>query len=167
MATKKSFLKNKKVLKKTIGHELGSSVAGLAAFEGSRALTNFAKTKITNEKIVKAIGPAKFLLGGAAHLLIDDSKTSGKYISKIGYALMIQGGDNMVDDFVPEETKTKMFLSGVGNTTKTKKEKNSTSDFDWEAAAAEAEAELKNGNSDDDEMAGVTAKREDAVMHVI
>ena len=142
MAKKSKLFKNLKEVKKSaMGTIISSSITG-GTYLASKAAGNYVTSKLENPKYKNIPGPGMVIIGMALEAFSDN-----QYLTAVGRGIAIAGFDKSANDFLPEETKTKMFLNGVpsvGQTTKNETQQKYDNEY-FANLAREAEQEaLRN-----------------------
>lgn len=130
--TKKSFLRNKPM--EGVGKRVATNLIGSATCVGAACLDGKIKEKVTDpakQKYLKAIGPGLVLLSLASDIFIEN-----EYVTSATRGLGNYGSLKSAKDFIPEETKAKIGLAGLGASEGTTVIDGTP---DWNKLAAEAE----------------------------
>ena len=111
MAKKVKFLNTKKVGSRIMPAAVDSAVAS-----GGFLAARIAGNKITEKKpkFAKARGPMAFVLGTVISAVANEKDSMGRQLQNFGIGMAAYGGNEMADAFIPEETRTKMGLTGLG-----------------------------------------------------
>lgn len=133
---KSRFLKPVKQVKKEIGKTFLNSAVSGGGFLGAKILTNKFGPKITNEKLRRVLGPAKYLIG-----TVLEAFSAQPQMAALGRGIAVSGMDTSATDFIPADIQAKLSLNTPAITTDPLLglDVNGGKGFDWEKAAAEAE----------------------------
>jgi len=112
---KRKFLDTKNIGKKIMPAVVDGAVSGTGYLAGKIAANKLSEK---NPKIVKVKGPAAFLLGSLIAATANDKDKTGHLIRQFGMGMSTYGAAEMADAFIPEDTKAKLGLSGLGLTDK-------------------------------------------------
>ena len=111
MARKSKLFRDLKTVKKTAGKTaMNSGITVGTSLVGTGAM-NLISAKIENENMRKAMGPLALVAGMALEAFSENPQ-----LAAVGRGLAVAGGYKTAETFIPEETKAKLGLSGVGNT---------------------------------------------------
>ena len=103
---------------KNIGKNFVPAVVDAGVSSGGYLAGKIVANKISakNPKFVKAKGPVAFLLGTTIAAVSNTKDRTGQMLKNFGIGISTYGGAEMADAFIPEDTKAKLGLSGLGIT---------------------------------------------------
>lgn len=146
MAKKVKLIRSMKDVKKNVVPALTTTAAEAAGFIGATsggnliisALEKKAKDPVKFAKTKKILGPIQFGLGFAVKLFGNE-----QHVQAVGSGMCMAGVSQMADDFIPDDVKTKMGLTGLGASKTIDASFNRDLDAEFEQMAQQAAAEME------------------------
>jgi hypothetical protein len=159
MARKSKLFKDLKIVKKTAGKTALNGVITGGAFLAGKGALNLLSPKIENENMRKALGPIAAVAGMALEAFSENPQ-----LAAVGRGLTVAGIDKSADTFIPEETKAKIGLSGVGNTPDKVVD---GGEQHWEKVREEFETQYRKMHNNDSPGNDVPGAEKDATSKLI
>ena len=146
MAKKLKLIRSMKDVKKNVVPALTTTAAEAASFLGTKGGTTLLMNTLEKKakdaekfaKIKKVAGPVQFGLGFAVKLFANDP-----HVQAVGSGMCMAGVSTMADDFIPDDVKTKIGLSGLGATKVLDGSFQRDLDAEFQKMADEASAEVE------------------------